>query len=342
MNESLRHVRRGATLLGAVFCVAVVGHKQFTGDPWLESIYWAVITLSGVGYTQETPASVGPARQLLTIVVILVGMTTIAYTFGVLFIIVIQGQIDRVLGVRRMSRLIEQLKHHTIVCGFGHVGRNLVERLRKKKLSFVVVDSQTERVAEASALGYLTIEGDATDEEVLKSAGIDRAKTVVVALRSDADNVFLTLTARNLNTKLNILARCEQPNTEKKLRQAGANHVVMPAIIGAQRIADIISKPHAADLLYRVADPTALSVDLEELQIPKFNRLIGKTIRSADLRQHHQLLIIAIRREDGQLLLTPEAEQKFHAGDTIIVLGQEEGIAQFRQAYDIPLAGGDG
>jgi voltage-gated potassium channel len=206
----------------------------------------------------------------------------------------------------------------------------------------VVVDSQTERVAEASALGYLTIEGDATDEEVLKSAGIDQAKTVVVALRSDADNVFLTLTARNLNTKLNILARCEQPNTEKKLRQAGANHVVMPAIIGAQRIADIISKPHAADLLYRVADPTALSVDLEELQITKFNRLIGKSIRSADLRQHHQLLIIAIRREDGQLLLTPEAEQKFHAGDTIIVLGQEEGIAQFRQAYDIPLAGGDG
>ncbi len=340
MHESFRRVRRGATLLGAVICVAVAGHQRLTNDPWLESVYWAVITLSGVGYTQETPASVGPARQFLTIVVILVGMTAITYTFGVLFKIVLQGQLDRALGVRRMSRLIEQLKQHTIVCGFGRMGRNLAIRLARKNLPFVVVDSLPEIVSEASAMGYMAIEGDATDEDILLAAGIERAKTVVVALRSDADNVFLTLTARNLNAKMNILARGEHPSTEKKLRQAGANHVVMPAVIGAQRIADMISKPHAANLMYRVAEQSTLSVELEELLILESNRLVGQSIRNADLRQKHQLLVIAIRRMDGQLLLTPEADQIFQSGDTLIVFGQEEHIAQFRKAYDTPLASG--
>ncbi len=342
MHESFRRIRRGATLLGVVICVAVVGHQRLTDDPWLESIYWTVITLSGVGYTQETPASVGPARQLLTIVVILVGMMAITYTFGVLLKITLQGQLDRALGVRRMSRLIEQLKQHTIVCGFGRMGHNLAAHLARKKLPFVVVDSQPEMVAEASAMGYLAIEGDATDEEILKAAGIEQSKTVVVALHSDANNVFLTLTARNLNAQLNILARGEHPSTEKKLRQAGANHVVMPAAIGAQRIADMISKPHAANLMYRVADQSTLSVELEELLILESNRLVGQSIRDADLRQKHQMLILAIRCADGQLLLTPEADRQFQPGDTIIVLGQEENIVQFRKAYDTPLASSGG
>jgi voltage-gated potassium channel len=279
---------------------------------------------------------------LLTIIVILVGMTAITYTFGVLLKIILQGQLDRALGVRRMSRLIEQLKQHTIVCGFGRMGHNLAARLARKKLPFVVVDSQPEMVAEASAMGYLAIEGDATDEDILKAAGIERSKTVVVALHSDANNVFLTLTARNLNAQLNILARGEHPSTEKKLRQAGANHVVMPAAIGAQRIADMISKPHAANLMYRLADQSTLSVELEELLILESNRLVGQSIRNADLRQKHQLLIIAIRPADGQLLLTPEADRQFQPGDTIIVLGQEENIVQFRKAYDTPLASGGG
>ena len=340
MNESFRRVRRGATLLGAVICVAVIGHQRLTDDPWLESIYWTVITLSGVGYTQDTPASVGPARQLLTILVILVGMTAITYTFSILFKIILQGQLDRVLGVRRMSRLVEQLKQHTVICGFGRMGHNLAAHLARKNLPFVVVDSQPEMVAEASALGYLASEGDATDEEILKSAGIEYAKTVVVALHSDADNVFLTLTARNLNAQLNILARGEHPSTEKKLRQAGANHVVMPAAIGAQRIADMISKPYAANLMYHATDQTSRSVELEELLILESNRLVGQSIRNADVRQKHQLLIIAIRRKEGQLLLTPEADQQFHPGDTVIVLGQEKDIDRFRKAYDMPLANG--
>jgi voltage-gated potassium channel len=339
MKFAWRRVRRGATLVGAVLCLAIVSHHWLTGVPWLQSAYWTVITLSGVGYTQDTPESVGPARQLQTIVIILVGMLAVGYTLGMLFQLLIEGQLERAMGVRRMTRQIEQLKGHVIVCGFGRMGRNLSARLAHKKLPFVVVESHAETATEAMAMGYLTLEGDATDEEVLQNAGIECAKVTVIALSSDADNVFLTLTARNLNTDMRILARGEQASTEKKLRQAGANQVVMPAVIGAQRVADMIVKPHAADLMFRVADHASLSADLEELTIVEGNRLIGQSIRDADPRHHFQLLIVAIRRADGQLKLNPEADMQISTGDTLIVLGEIENIMEFRKEYGIPLIG---
>ncbi len=335
MNIAWRRVRRGATLVGAVLCLAVVSHHWLTDAPWLQSAYWTVITLSGVGYTQETPESVGPARQIQTIAIILVGMLAVGYTLGMLFQLLMEGQLERLRGVRRMKRQIDQLNGHVIVCGFGRMGRNLSARLAQKKLPFVVVDSHAEIVAEAMAMEYLAMEGDATDEEVLQSVGIERAKTIVTALRSDADNVFLTLTARNLNADLRILARGEQASTEKKLHQAGANHVVMPSVIGAQRVADMIVKPHAAALMYRVADHSSLSADLEELTVATGNRLIGQSIREADPSRQFQLLIVAIRRADGELTLNPDADLQFAAGDTLIVLGEMENILEFCKVYDI-------
>lgn len=316
-----------------MFCLAFASHHWLTGEPWLESIYWTVITLSGVGYSQETPESVGPAQQIQTILIILIGMIAIGYTLGVLFQVVIEGQLDRALGVRRMKRQIEQLKDHVILCGFGRMGRYLSSRLAGKNLPFVVVDTDAGAVAEAVAMGYLVIEGDATDEDVLQSMSIEHAKTIVVALQSDADNVFLTLTARNLNSDLRILARGEHVSTEKKLRQAGANQVVLPAVIGAQRIGDMILKPHAADLMYRVADHATLSIELEELEIAEDNQLIGQSIREADPRQRYQLLIVAVRRADGELFLNPDAELQFQQGDTLIAFGQPEDIAKFRDEH---------
>ena len=327
----MQRVRRGATFLGAIFCLAVAAHHWLSGEPWLESVYWVVITLSGVGYSQEVPESVGPALQLKTIFVILIGMVALGYTLGVLFQAVIEGQLERAFGVRRMTRQIEQLKDHVIVCGFGRLGHILAERLAAKKLPFVAIDADADAVAEAVALGYLAIEGDATDESVLQEANIKFARIIVVALHSDADNVFLTLTARNLNPQLHIFARGEQVSTEKKLRQAGANHVVTPAAIGAQRIGDMILKPHAADLMYRVADHTTLSIELEELLITESNPLVGQTIREADPRQRHQVLIVGIRPVDGDLMLNPAADHEFQTGDMLIVLGEPDQITKFRR-----------
>ncbi len=243
-----------------------------------------------------------------TIFAILVGVSLAAYVFGNFLQLLAQGAIERTLGVRRMHRDIDQLYNHTIVCGYGRVGKTLSEELAGRKVPFVVVEHEAEIVADAADTGYLFLTGDATDEDMLLEAGVKRASSLIVALRSDADNVFLTLTARNLNPRLRIIARGEQPATEKKLLQAGADRVVMPAVLGARRMAAMVSHPHAAELIDLVTDHRALNAVLEELQVPEESPWAGKSIRDAGTRSKHHLLIVALRRADGGMVFNPEAD----------------------------------
>ena len=317
--NALTRVRRGLLVIGMLLVIAIVGHNVLHRTTWLESIFWAVITISTVGYSYETPSDIGPAEQLLAVSVIIFGTVAVAFTLGVFLQAVIEGQIEQAMGVRRMTRQIEKIEDHVIICGFGRVGQNLAARLAGQNTMFVVVEMNAEAIAEAVSRQYLVIEGDATDEDVLRSAGIERAKTVVVALQTDADNVFLTLTARNMNPNLRILARGEMAGTERKLRQAGANEVVLPAVIGAHRIADLIVRPHAADLLHRVGDVDgSFEAVLAEIEIPLGSSLAGRTIREAGTHEQHRLLIVSIRRADGKEIFNPHGDHKFEEGDTLI------------------------
>ena len=331
MNEALGRARRGALLLGLVFVFSTLCFHLWFDKPLLEAIYWTVITIAGVGYSQSVDVDVPEARQFLSIVVILVGMLAMAYTVGMLIQAIVEGKLDKVMGAKRMNKEIGKLKQHVIICGFGRIGQNLAHRLARHHVPFVVIDPCTEAIIEAKTHGYLALEADATDEDVLISVGLDRASTIVFGLQSDPDNVFLTLTVRNLNPDITIVARGEHPRTEKKLLQAGANQVVMPAIIGAERIADMIVRPEASDLLRCIGHESGLNAELEEFQFTAESPYIGRTVREAE-EQQEQLMIIAVRRADGQTIFNPKDDEILSAGDVVIVMGPEADIEQFHEA----------
>ncbi len=327
MNEALGRARRGAAVVGAVLVFSILAYQWLTQKPLLESIYWTIITVAGVGYSQDVNSAIGPGRQLLSILVILVGMSAVAYTLGMVIQAIVEGQFDRALGARRMTKEIERLKSHVIICGFGRIGQNLAHRLARHHVPFVVIDPCADSMVEAKTRNYLYLEGDATDEDVLGSAGINRATTIVITLQSDADNVFLTLTARNLNPDLHILARGEHPNTEKKLLQAGADQVVLPAVIGAERMADIIVRPQASDLLRCVGHESGLNAELEEFTLTDESECTGRTVRESEDQQ--QAMIVAVRCADGETVFNPKDDVELSAGDIVIVMGPEAEIELF-------------
>ena len=257
-----------------------------------------VITISSVGFSESTDST--PALQLFTVGVIVVGMSAAAYTFGGFVQMVLEGELEVFLGHRRMTRGIEHLSDHVIVCGFGRIGEVLTSDLKHSHREFVVIDSSTERFEAAKSLGYLCICGDATSDEMLLRAGIERARTLVSSLPSDADNVFITLTARTLCPDVQILSRAEHPTTERKLLQAGANKVIMPAIIGAHRLERLITRPSTAHLIELVSESSFLDLELDEITLPDECRLIGVTVASTEAHRTHRLLVVAVRQADGE------------------------------------------
>lgn len=335
MNEALGRARKGAFILGCVCVWSILAFHWLFKKPLLESIYWTVITIAGVGYSQSVDTEVPAMRQFLSIVVILVGMLAMAYTLGMLIQAIVEGQLDKVMGDKKMKKEIEKLRDHVIVCGFGRIGQNLAHRLSRHRLPFIVIDPDPEMIAEAKSHGYVCLEADATDEDVLISVGLNRASTIVFGIQSDPDNVFLTLTVRNLNPDITIVARGEDPRTEKKLVQAGASEVVMPAIIGAERIADIIVRPEASDLLRCVGHESGLNAELEEFRFTSDSAYIGRTVREAE-EQAEQLMIVAVRRSDGETVFNPKDNEELCVGDVVIVMGPEADIEKFYETCVAP------
>lgn len=327
----LRRIRRSLTFLGAFFAIAVVWHKWLTEGTWLESIYFFVITVTTVGYGEESSTS--PEEKLLTIVIILVGVIGVGYTVGLIVQSMVEGQINRALGARRMEHEIHQLRDHAIICGYGRIGQTIADELARRNKPYVIIDADQEIANSAAEEGNrLVVVGDATDEDVLQEAEITAASTIVIGLRSDADNVFLTLTARNLNPTLRIIARGEQAATEKKLRQAGADQVVLPAVIGGRRMAALVTRPNAAEMLEHFTNHEKIDVDLEELRIPDGSPLIGNTVRELAARQRHNLLIVGIRRSGGAMVFNPDPGDKFESNDTLVVMGKCDDVDAFQRA----------
>ncbi len=327
----LLRIRRGLTFMAVFLVVAVVGHMLVADEGLLTSLYFVVITVSTVGYGETSQADV--ETKIFTIATIAVGAVAVGYTFTLIVQAMVEGEIRQALGVQRMNNEIKQMKGHAIICGFGRIGQTLCEELSRRGRHFVIVDRDPSVVANLSDEDMLAVTGDATDEDTLLDAGIERASTLVVALSGDADNVFLTLTARNLNPDMRIIARGEQHATEKKLRQAGANEVVLPAVIGARRMAAMVTRPHAAAMIDHFTDHKKLDADLEELTVPNASSLVGKSVRETAARQKHHLLVVGIRRADGDLLFNPDPDAHFQAGDTLIVMGKRDDVESFRATY---------
>jgi voltage-gated potassium channel len=234
-----------------------------------------------------------------------------------------------------MTRGIERLSGHVIICGFGRMGQILANDLERQKRPFVVIDSDLERIDESQARKYLCLSGNATEDEVLMTAGVERASTLVTCLPDDADNVFITLTSRDINPGIQIIARAEHQSTEKKLRQAGANKIVMPAIVGGQQMARMITRPSIADLMELVAETSFLDVGMDELKVVETSRLVGASVSQTEVHRRYRLLVVAVKRSDGGMVFSPGADYTFQAADVIMVMGRTDDIDRFRDTFKL-------
>ncbi len=329
-TPSLQRLRIGLVALLVVVLLAVLGYR-LAGWDLLDAVYMVVITLSSVGFSEQSQLPDG--LKLFTILVILFGGTTALYLVGGFVQMMAEGEITRALGLRRVTREIQRLSNHVIVCGFGRAGEVLAEELQRRGLPFVVIDSNPERVAEAMSRNYLAMNDDATEEVTLRQCGVERARALVVTLPGDADNVFITLTARNLNRQLQIIARAEHRSTEKKLIQAGADRVVLPSTAAALRMAALVSRPSTVELVELVSGRQIAEVQIDELSVPADSPLVGLSVRDSEARSRHGVLIVGLRRKEGELMLNPDPAGKFAAGDMVIVIGQAADIERFREEY---------
>ncbi|WP_417732672.1 potassium channel family protein [Rosistilla oblonga] len=333
MKSPLERIRYGAVILVSIVWGAVIGFR-FLGDyDWIGAIWMVVITISTVGYGEQS--SMEPELKLFTVLVILLGMSAAAYTFGGLFQLMLAGELERAIGRQRMTKDLNRMSDHIIVCGFGRMGQNLASELVSQGETLVVIDLDPEVIQENSSTEMVCWQGDATEEATLEAVGIARAKTLVISLPNDAESVFITLTARNLNPRLQIVARAEKQSTGKKLRQAGATKVVMPTVVGARQMARLITRPSTADLMERVSETAFVELELDELLIAEGCPLVGMTVGQTDAHRLHKLLVIAIKKSDESLIFNPDAGYVFQSHDIIMIMGHGEDIARFRETFRI-------
>jgi voltage-gated potassium channel len=338
INRAIKRIVVGALFFCTTITVAIAGYV-LAGWSWMDATYMVVITIFGVGYGEVKPVDT-PALKLFTICVIIAGTTSAVYVVGAFIQMVTEGEINRAIGVRRMNRDIESLKKHVIVCGFGRIGQILARQLLRSKLPFIVIDNDKIRVEMAESLGYLVKFGNAADEVILSEVGIHRAKVLATVLPDDASNVFITLTARELNPALRILARGELPSTEKKLRLAGADQVVLPASISAQRIAYMITHPVSLNFLSQDDGRQTLNellsqvdIQVEELVIVPDSPIVGATIEDIEVRGKGTFIVVALKRTDGNTIIHPDQSSQLNAGDIVIVMGHRDDIPRLVQRY---------
>lgn len=332
MNSPLRHLQTGMVILVIIALIGTFGY-WLAGWSVLDSAYMVATVLSTVGLGEVHELT--PELKVFTTLLCIVGVSTFLYLVGGLVQMMAEGEINKVLGVRRATREIERLSDHIVLCGFGRMGEILARELHRQKKTFVIIENNPERIAEASSLRYLALNDDATEEEALVQAGVARAKTLVTTLPSDADNVFITLTSRNLNPELMIIARGEFLTTEKKLIQAGADRVVLPAATGALRMAAMVTRPSAIELIEVVAGRQISEVEVDEMTIPANSPLVGVTVRESQTRSRHGLLIVAFRRPGKTLEFNPGGDAVFESGASVVVMGRPDDIDRFRTEYKI-------
>ncbi|MCA9077533.1 MAG: NAD-binding protein [Planctomycetaceae bacterium] len=334
MQNSVRKVLIGTTIFVVTCVIAVFGYWM-AGWSLIEAIYMVIITIYGVGYGEVRPVE-DPTLRLFTVLVIVAGCTSAIYVLGGFIQMITEGQIKRALEERRMTAGIEKLNQHAIICGFGRVGQILADELLTAGKPFVVVDTNRERLISGENQGMFVINGDATTEEVLTLAGVERASVLATVLPNDAANVFITLTARELRPDLEIIARGESPSTQKKLLRSGADRVVLPAAIGAVKIARLITCPTAESLLSGEKAESDFNDELGqiglriwEVSIDQGSPLAGYTISQLRAGEASTYMIVAVREPDGTVHTQPPADHQINQGDVILVLYRTDRCPQF-------------
>jgi len=324
--ESLRHLRIAIILVLSVLVLGTVGYMLIEGLSFVDALYTTIGMMATVG-NEVRPLS-EPGR-LFTVVVIILGVGSLLYTFGVGMEFIIEGHFSEALRRRFMENKIAALRNHYIVCGFGRVGSQIVEEFATARLSFVVIDEKESNVRACAQHGYLTLQGDATSDEMLREAGIEQAKCVLVATDDDAHNISITLSARHLKSQVFIVARANHAETEAKLKLAGADRVLSPYTIAGHRMANLATQPGVVEFFDTLTKAGGVELAVEEMVVATTSPLVGKTLVEAQNTLSSGAMIVALKKPSG-LMPGSRLEARIEAGDTVIVVGAPEQLAAFQ------------
>ncbi|MCT2398031.1 potassium channel family protein [Novosphingobium mangrovi (ex Huang et al. 2023)] len=325
MGSPLQNLARAAAFVMAVFVLSTAG---FVAEGWSlgDAAYMVTLTIFSVGYGEVHPIDTTWLRTL-DMATIVLGCTGMIFFTGALVQVFAHYQIRNILGIDRMQSQIDRLTNHAIICGYGRIGKQLAHELQRARSPYIILDRNPAKLAEAEGCGHLTHQGDATDEATLRAVGIERARVLATVLPDDALNVFITLSARNLNAHLEIIARGEYPSTEGKLIHAGADKVVLPTHIGAERIAELILYPTTSRFLGEAPQVRDLKrelhefgLEIEAVTVPEHSALAGATVGEAERRGDGAFFLVQIDRPNGQSYVHPSEDVKIDAGDTVVLV----------------------
>jgi voltage-gated potassium channel len=316
-------------VLIALLAAGTLGYQLVEGWGWFDALYMTVITLTTVGFHEVHPVSAG--GRVFTMVLAMGGVFTAFYA-GVEFIrAVVTGEVLTALGRQRMESRLEKLSGHFVVCGFGRMGRLVAEEFSSAGLPFVVVDRDA-KVLEGFDIPHgIPLVGDATADDVLRRAGVERARALVTAAASDADNLFITMSARLINERLVIVARAEGEGAEVKLRRAGASRVVSPYTIGGHRVAQAVLRPNAMDFIELATRTGHLELQIEEVEVRAKSDLVGRSIKASPIRSELGIIIVAIKKPGGRMAFNPAPDTSLEAGDLLITLGHRQQLDRLEE-----------
>jgi voltage-gated potassium channel len=314
------------TLVLIVIALGTVGYHTIAGGSLIDALYMTIITITTVGFKEAFPlTSVGKA---FTIVLIVIGLGLVFYFLNTIIEETLEGRIRQIFGRRKMEKNIARMHKHVIIAGYGRMAEVVCRELEEADVEFIIIESSAQRFADAEERNYHVLNASATDEDVLRAAGIEKARVFVSLLPDDADNLFAILSARELNPDLSIITRALDAGNEKKLYKAGATRVVSPYELSSRRIVRMVQKPNVVDFFDFLLSSHKYTLSLEEKVIGETSDLVGRAIRDAGLRDRFNAIIVAIRR-DGDMIFNPGPDITLKGGDILILIGEREALHLF-------------
>lgn len=332
-RNSINRILISVGLLVATSLIGTIGFRLIEGYSLLDSIYMTAITMSTVGF--GTVHELSKIGKLFSVILIIISAGTFVYAITTITTFVIEGEIRKVFNIFRVNRKVSRLKNHIIICGLGRNGREAAVELLRQKHAFVIIE-QDQSVLDEFLEHHpesLILMGDATHEDVLEKANIHQARGLVSSLSSDAENVYITLTAREMCPNLNIVARASQESTISKLKRAGANEVILPNLIGGRKMVNLITKPALMEFIEMITGEGNPDLHLEEIPCTNYPNLEGKTLLELNIRSRTGVLVIGYKRGESHVQLNPPAEIPLKPSDRLFVLGTNAQLLMFRKLY---------
>ena len=329
----MRRFRNRLILIGialvAILAGGTLGFIFIEGYPPFDAFYMTLITVSTVGYAEMHPLS--HTGRVFNSFLIFFGVTIMLLAVGGMTQAIIELELNQYFGKRRNKKMIDKLNEHYIVCGFGRVGRGAASELQRAGVPFLVVDKNEDRVEWAMKAGMLAALADATNDETLRDAGVLSAKGLIATLSSDADNLFVILSAKALKPSLLVSARIATEETERKMRLAGADYVFAPYDMTGYRMAQVMLKPHVFQFIDFTTKSIGLDVGIEQVRVPASSEFVAKSLEEMQIRKEMGVIVLAIRKSDGRMLFNPPADAEIHGGDFLIVMGESANLQRLEQ-----------